>query len=157
MTFKKIVSTGLLVATVGCVAMATAVSAEAKKNVVKRYDVNKIKTYSTYVYGDYSKMYAAPGFTGVCATKDGYEDSYKEAYYYEYTDEGDCYKLYHAYFDKGADEVVISNTRKSVDKYVAERFQVGYIRLTGGKNSNIKDYLYCDIFKDSKEEAERKA
>ncbi len=155
MRIKRVISAGLLVSTVACAIVATAVSAEAKFNTVRRYNVSTIKTYSTYVYGDYSKMYAAPGYTGVCATKEGYEGSYKEAYYYEYRNPSDSvYVLYRAYSDEGCDDVVISNTKKSVGDKVAERFQVGYIHLTSEKGSNYKDRLYCDIYKDTKEAVE---
>ena len=147
---KKVISLGLTIATIVGVMISSAVSAEAKTTIVNYYSKN-MKTYSTYVYGEYSRMYASPGYTGIMSTTSSYEDSYKRVYYHEYKEVDGDYILYHTYNDAGTDDVVISNIKKTVDGYVANRFHVGYIHLTSSSSSSVKDSLYCDIYKDTKE------
>lgn len=132
--------------TAACLALGASV-ASAVDVTANPYRANKdVQTFNARYCGSYANHYAYTQYTGISATRPGYEDSYKEVQYIQYgEDNGNYYRLVTR--DNVGTSSLISTDRVSVSGAVARRTHISKIHYTSNANSTVKETFKAFITK----------
>lgn len=132
--------------TAACLALGASV-ASAVDVTANPYRANKdVQTFNARYCGSYANHYAYTQYTGISATKAGYEDSYKEVQYIQYKENnGSYYRL------DGDDKADTSKTLLTdgiaVSGAVARRTHISKIHYTSESSSSVRETFNAFITK----------
>lgn len=110
--------------------------------------VNKdVTTYNARYCGSYANHYAYTQYTGINATKPGYDTSYKEVQYIQYgqRDTNEFYRL--TTEDKDGTSKSIYTNNVAVSGSVARRTHISKIHYTSDTRSSVKETFKAFITK----------
>ncbi len=132
--------------TAACLALGASVSS-AVDVTANPYRANKdVKTFNARYCGSYANHYAYTQYTGISATKAGYEDSYKEVQYIQYGENSGIYYEITRKNNTGKSKTLLTDG-VSVSSAVARRTHISKIHYTSESSSSVRETFNAFITK----------